>query len=189
MNQQRQQQDFSQIKGFVQSIKDAIAARFGGRLISRSHAPELQRHIDAEWSRFLLVCPGVYLLGEGCAVSGLALGLNAGRLMFQWRTDFYPDRRYLLRTGGLIPLGYYKTLDLYARHQSNHSASVLAVNGDNVWEWHLERPDFLKPDDNRAALDKALKRAGYVNAFWGSRFAIPPPLGRPALPVRRQYKR
>ena len=36
------------------------------------------------------------------------------------------------------------------------------------------------------AVQQALRRAQFVNAFWGSQYAKPSLLGRAALPVRRK---
>ncbi len=186
MKPTRQKPDYSAIKTFIEAVQKPINERFAGRLISRSHLPGIQRDMDREWKAFYWREPGPYLLAEGCSVDGLEAALHYGALMLRWRTLFIPGPRYKPHHGGGIPLGFFREFDLYAAYQYPTHASVIAVHADGrTTEWHLHRHNVQPPQENAAAINQALRRAGLVNAFFGSQFARPQPLGRAALPVRR----
>ena len=177
--------DFSAIKSFVEKVRQPIVERFSGRLISRSHLRGLQFDMDREWRAFYLREPGPYLLAEGCSVEGLEAALSSGRLMLRWKTQFLPGPRYDAPWPAAIPLGFHRAFDLYAAYTYPNRASVYAVLPANkVTEWHLHKHNLHPPQENAVAIKEALHRSQLVNAFFGSEFARPKPLGRAGLPVR-----
>lgn len=181
--------DYSAIKAFLAAVHRPIAARFEGRLISRSYLRGLQVLADHEWSAFVDREPGPYLLAEGCSVTGLEVGLHAGELMLRWRTAFLSGPRWPQPSGVLITLGIFQGYDLYAAYRAPAHATVYAVHVGGNAEWHLHfhrRISGMTDMAHGAAIQHALRRAQLVNAFWGSQYAKPPPLGRAALPVRRR---
>ena len=182
------QPDYAAIKSFIETVQKPLAERFKGRLISRSYLKDIQLGLDRQWSAFLRQEPGPYLLARSCSANGLEAALHYGKLMLRWRTLFIPGPRYDSPHSAQIPLGFFRNFDMYAAYQYPIFASVFAAMPDGaVTVWHLHRHSYRPPQENAPAIYEALRRCQRVNAFFGSQWAHPHPLGRAALPLRAVY--
>ena len=168
------------IHDFLSKTYFGIIERFGKTRISRSYGKNIQADIDRLWRGFTRDHPGRYYLAQGCLISGLNLDLAGGKILFQWRTEFAEGQRNAFDSGGLLSLGYFHAFDLYAKQGSENQATLLAVSPEDTIEWHLHYHHVQKPD---ACVNEAIKRARAANAFWGSQWAVPAPLGKVATLV------
>jgi hypothetical protein len=140
--------------------------------------------MDAEWELFCRRRPGPYMLAEGCAVSGLQAGLHKGKLMFRWRTSFYPRPRYPSPETDIFPLGFFREYDLYIvfhEHRPSEAACRYGGGGKSAL-WVLTLPLRAPQAPHEPALREAFERAAQANALWGSGHAAPVPLGSIAMP-------
>ena len=171
---------------FVHGLIRDVLDRHGNADVPPSVLRPAQDFMDAEWELFCRRNPGPYLLAEGCAVSGLEAGLHEGRLMFRWRTSFYPRPRHPSPETDICPLGFYANADLYiAWHDDRPPEMVCRIgSGDKATSWPLGIPLSEPQGPHEQALREGLARAAAANALWGGGLATPAPLGSVAVPQR-----
>ena len=179
------------VTSFVHGLIRDVIERHGNTGVPATMLRPAQDFMDAEWELFCRRSPGPYLLAEGCAVSGLEAGLHDGRLMFRWRTSFYPRPRHPSPETDICPLGFHGDVDLYiACHDGRPPEMVCRFgSGDKSTYWPLEAPLPEPPGPHEQALREGLSRAAAANALWGGDLAAPAPLGSVAVPQRSVRKK
>ena len=165
---------------FARDIIGEMDRRYGGQLVPHSLVRPVQCHLDREWEGFCRLEKGPFFLAEGCAVTGLRVGLYHGTLMFQWGTAFYPRPRHPSPETEIMPLGFYGAYDLYASLPQLHARYGPR---ESAASWDSRHPEKPSDSEHENALMEARRRAARANVFWGSDIAFPPPLGAVSMPL------